>query len=57
MAAKKRWIKRAERYAGLLRKSKELDRGICHIAHFEELTETEKLRVWSFLTKCGIKRG
>lgn len=34
-----------------------VDRGNLHIADFIELTETEKLKIWSTLTKDRIKRG
>ncbi len=34
-----------------------VDRGNLHIADFKRLTETEKLKVWSTLTKKWIKRG
>jgi len=53
----KSWIKRAERYADLLKESKKLDRGRQHIGDFIQLTETEKLKIWSTLTKDRIKRG
>ncbi|GAI82567.1 unnamed protein product [marine sediment metagenome] len=54
---KKTWVERVNWWSDRLKEDKRLERGRQHIADFIQLTDTEKLKIWSTFTKRRIKRG
>lgn len=52
----KPWFERAQRYVDLIKKRGLLREDKLHMGNFLKLSEAEKLKIWTYLTKKKIKR-